>query len=128
MTTVPGAGVTPPRLTMGELLCAFAYATDLAFGLQLEDSLRSCYVAVRLAKTLGLSRDERAMAYYTALLKDAGCTSWTTELAQAWQTDEIAARRELLILGDRAHLPAFTSWMRQYVARDRTPYEKLSRY
>ena len=86
--------------TLGELLCAFAYASDLAFGLQLDDSLRSCYLAVRLAERLGLSDDDRTAVYYIALLKDAGCTSWTTELANAWQTDEIVARRDLLIFSN----------------------------
>jgi len=71
---------------MGELLGAFAYASDLAFGLNLEDSLRSCYLSMRLADRLGLSEEERATVYYTALLKDAGCTSWTSELAKVWQT------------------------------------------
>jgi len=53
--------------------------------LQLEDSLRSCYVAVRIADALGLSGEQREATYYAALLKDAGCTSWTTELAHVWQ-------------------------------------------
>jgi HD-GYP domain-containing protein (c-di-GMP phosphodiesterase class II) len=113
---------------MGQLLTAFAYASDLAFGLQLEDSLRSCYVATRLASILGLSEDEQAATYYAALLKDAGCTSWTTELAHAWQTDEITARRELVIFGDVNNLRAFTTWMRQFVARDRSLAGKLWRY
>src|SRR5688572_21868721 len=61
------------RTSMGELLGAFAYASDLAFGLHLEDSLRSCFVTMRIAEHLGLSEDERLNVYYTALLKDAGC-------------------------------------------------------
>jgi HD-GYP domain-containing protein (c-di-GMP phosphodiesterase class II) len=113
---------------MGQLLCAFAYASDLAFGLQLEDSLRSCYVAVRLADTVGSSAEEREAAYYAALLKDAGCTSWTTELAQAWQTDEIVARRELLIFGDFHDPRSFAGWMRRFVAQDRSLATRLTRY
>jgi HD-GYP domain-containing protein (c-di-GMP phosphodiesterase class II) len=113
---------------MGQLLCAFAYASDLAFGLQLEDCLRSCYVAVRMADALGLSADQREAAYYAALLKDAGCTSWTTEFAQAWRTDEIAARRELIIFSNYTDLRAFSTWMRRFVARDEPLAAKLSRY
>jgi hypothetical protein len=81
---------------MGELLGAFAFASDLAFGLQLEDTLRSCYLATRLAEQMGVSDEERLTVYYTALLKDAGCTSWTSELASIGQTDEIVARRDLI--------------------------------
>ena len=69
------------RTTLGDLLCAFAYASDLAFGLQFEDSLRSCYLATRLAEELGVSQEVVGTTYYAALLKDAGCTSWTSELA-----------------------------------------------
>jgi hypothetical protein len=79
---------------MGRLLSAFAYASDLAFGLQLEESMRSCYLAFRIAERMGLSDEECRAAYYTALLKGAGYTFWTTELAGAWQADEIVARRE----------------------------------
>ena len=67
--------------TIGDLLCAFAYASDLAFGLQFEDSLRSCYLATRLAEEMGASPEDVSASYYTALLKDAGCTSWTSEFA-----------------------------------------------
>lgn len=128
MPSATGPSLVSPPVTMGQLLCAFAYASDLAFGLQLEDSLRSCYVAVRLVEALGLSEEERASAYYAALLKDAGCTSWTTELARAWQTNEIVARHELIIYDGTANLRAFTGWMRQFVARDRSLVERLARY
>jgi HD-GYP domain-containing protein (c-di-GMP phosphodiesterase class II) len=128
MTSATGPPHAPPAGSMGQLLSAFAYASDLAFGLQLEDSLRSCYVAVRMADALGLSAEQRESIYYAALLKDAGCTSWTTELAQAWQTDEIVARRELLIFGNLNDLRAFTGWMRQFVAHDRSLAARLSRY
>jgi hypothetical protein len=67
------------QLTMGQLLCAFAYASDLAFGLQLEDSPRSCSTAVRP----GLTPDQRLTACYTAL-QGADCTSWTIALTVAW--------------------------------------------
>lgn len=119
---------TSAPVTMGQLLCAFAYASDLAFGLQLEDSLRSCYVAVRMADALGLDAERREETYYAALLKDAGCTSWTTELAQAWQSDEIVARRELLIFGNPSNVRSLTGWMRQHVAQDRSLVAKLARY
>lgn len=114
--------------TVGQVLCAFAYANDLAFGLQLEDTLRSAYLAWRIAEQLGLPKQERDDAYATALLKDAGCTSWTTELAQAWQGDEIAARRDLLIFTPPNAMPAFVGWMRRHVGRDEAILAKLRRY
>jgi HD-GYP domain-containing protein (c-di-GMP phosphodiesterase class II) len=116
------------RVTVAEVLCAFAYANDLAFGLQLEDTLRSSYLAWRIAGELGVSGSERHDAYVTALLKDAGCTSWTTELASAWHGDEIAARRELLIFTPPGAMPPFVRWMREHVGRDEATFAKLRRY
>jgi HD-GYP domain-containing protein (c-di-GMP phosphodiesterase class II) len=63
-----------------------------------------------------VSDEERLTVYYTALLKDAGCTSWTSELASVWQGDEIAARRELIIFTDRTSYSGLEAWMQQYVA------------
>ena len=115
-------------MTLAELLCAFAYASDLAFGLQLEDTMRSAYLALRLAQRLNLSDVDARAAYYTALLKDCGCTSWTTELATAWQTNEIVARRDLLIFSNPHDKKLFMSWMRKYVAADQPAFRKLGRY
>src|SRR6185312_9292233 len=67
-------------------------------------------------------------AYYTALLKDAGCTAWTTEEAGAWRTDEIVARRELMIFGSPLEMRAFVSWMRRFVAKDESAPRRLARY
>jgi HD-GYP domain-containing protein (c-di-GMP phosphodiesterase class II) len=103
---------------MGELLGAFAFASDLAFGLTLEDSLRTCYLATRLADHMGLSEEDRLTAYYTALLKDAGCTSWTSELAQIWQTNEIVARRDLILFTDLTSPAALQAWIQKHVAAD----------
>ena len=101
---------------MGELLGAFAFASDLAFGLNLEDSLKSCFVATRLAEQMNLGDDDRLTVYYGALLNHAGCTSWTSELASIWQADEIVARRELILFTDRSTNAGLDAWMRRYVA------------
>jgi response regulator RpfG family c-di-GMP phosphodiesterase/DNA-binding CsgD family transcriptional regulator len=113
---------------MGELLGAFAYASDLAFGLNLEDSLRTCYLATRLAEHLGVSEEDRRTVYYASLLKDAGCTSWTSELARIWQSDEIAARRELILFTDRSTYAGLEAWMHQYVAVDLPPADRQTRF
>ena len=126
--TAPTDSSATPPVTVTQVLCAFAYANDLAFGLQLEDTLRSAYVAWRVATELGLSDAARHDAYVTALLKDAGCTSWTTELAAAWHTDEIAARRDFLIFEPSNGMPAFVRWMRRHVGQDEASLAKLRRY
>lgn len=128
MRETPPDQATEYRVSVAEVLCAFAYANDLAFGLQLEDTLRSSYLAWRIAGELGVSATDRHDAYVTALLKDAGCTSWTTELASAWHGDEIAARRDLVIFTPPGAMPAFVRWMREHVGRDEATLGRLRRY
>ena len=100
------------------MLGAFAFANDLAFGLAEDDSLRSCIIASLIAERLNLPPSERAAVFYASLVKDAGCTSFTSPLAAFWQADEIIARRELVLFGGASSPAAFQDWMRRYVATD----------
>jgi len=115
-------------LSLAEVLAAFTFASDLAFGLELEDGLKSCYVADRIAEKMGLPQDDRITVYYASLLKDAGCTCWGATLAQFWQAeDEIEARRELMIFGGGQGLRSFLKWMGRYVAPEVGPVPRLRR-
>jgi HD-GYP domain-containing protein (c-di-GMP phosphodiesterase class II) len=113
---------------MGELLGAFAFASDLAFGLELEDSLRSCYIATRLAQELGMPDEQRIATYYASLFKDAGCTSWTSVMASMLRTDEITARRERLIFGVGENLPSKVAWARRHLATGLGLGQRLKTY
>ena len=99
------------------MLGALAFASDLAFGVEVEAGARSCLIAVRIAERMGLGAEDRSAVYYTALLKDAGCTAMTGTLAEFWKTDEITARREL-ILGDLRSPSFLARWMWQHVGAE----------
>ncbi|HKS92015.1 MAG TPA: HD domain-containing phosphohydrolase [Tepidiformaceae bacterium] len=99
---------------LAEILGAFTYASDLAFALNFEDGLRACYIAMRLAQELGLTHADQQTVYYTALLKEAGCTSWTSELADFWQGDELEARKALFFDGG-SEMRGFAPWMLRHV-------------
>ena len=113
------SSVARPRenaIRMADVLGAFSLAGDLAVGLQPEHGTRSCYIGMRIAQALGLGSEDRINLYYAELLKDAGCTAYTSQLATLWLTDEIVAKRELLFLRD-FHNPAdILFWLMQYVA------------
>lgn len=109
---------TAPGSSLGELVTTFTFAGDLALGLELDDGLRACYMAMRIAEELGLPDEDLVTVYYASLLKDLGCTCWTTEEAQFWQTEEISARRDLLFLGGGSSFERFVAWMRRYVGKD----------
>ena len=110
----PGSNQT----SLAHILATFTFAGDIAIGLEFDDGIRACYLADRMAEEMDLPPDARLAVYYTALLKDLGCTCWTTQEAELWQTDEIAARRELLFFGGASSPASYLRWLRRYVGAD----------
>lgn len=113
----------PASSTLGEqvirtadVLGAFSLASDFALGLEAEHGVRSCYVAMHIAEELRLSAEERVHLYYSELLKDAGCTTWTSQLAAFWLVDELVAKRELQFFRDGGNPLDVISWLAKYVA------------
>jgi HD-GYP domain-containing protein (c-di-GMP phosphodiesterase class II) len=76
---------------MAELLAALSLGIDLGFGQPMEHVLRQCRIALGLCELIGLSDEERAAVYYTALLVNVGCHTDAREQAQ-WFGDDIALR------------------------------------
>jgi HD-GYP domain-containing protein (c-di-GMP phosphodiesterase class II)/DNA-binding CsgD family transcriptional regulator len=70
---------------------------------------------------MALPAADRLAVYYASLLKDAGCTSWTSALAAFWETDEIVARRELVLFGGMESTSSFLRWIARHVGRERAP-------
>jgi len=77
------------HLRLAELVAALSLGIDLGFGQPMEHVLRQCLIALRLAERIGLSPQERAVVYYTALLIDVGCHTDAHEQAK-WFGDDIA--------------------------------------
>ncbi len=74
---------------LADLLAGLSRFADLGFGLEAGTALRSCFLATRLASTIGLSADESRAAFYTALLQHLGCVGFAHETAALFR-DEIA--------------------------------------
>ncbi|MEO7294911.1 MAG: HD domain-containing phosphohydrolase [Candidatus Limnocylindria bacterium] len=89
--TVPGAATTTVRTS--ELLGALSTALDLTEGLLAGHSARTCWLAMRLAASIGLDDGERESLFYAALLKDAGCSSNAAALTSIFGGDERALKR-----------------------------------
>jgi hypothetical protein len=74
--------VEPLRLgRLADLLGTLSLSTDLAAGVPMETSLRTCAVTATLARVLGLDASAVSDAYYAALLRHLGCTSFAHEAA-----------------------------------------------
>jgi HD-GYP domain-containing protein (c-di-GMP phosphodiesterase class II)/DNA-binding CsgD family transcriptional regulator len=89
-------------------------------GQELEEGLRSCFLAVKVAEELQLAPEEVTTVYYGALLKHAGCTCSGSSLADLFETDEIAARRDIWLVGDSG-MPGFISWLRRHPGNGLAP-------
>jgi hypothetical protein len=106
----------PGHVRIADLLSALSLAADLAVGLPAEHGVRSCYLGMRIADRLQLSRDQQAGLYYAELLMDAGCTAWTSHFAQYVMNDEIAARRDYYFFTDEHNPLEVIGWLKEYVA------------
>jgi len=81
---------------MLELLGGLSLVTDIGTGSPLEESLKRCLVAGRLAKIIGCADDEISNVLYTALLQHLGCTAYAHEVARVWGDDVITTRVNFL--------------------------------
>jgi HD-GYP domain-containing protein (c-di-GMP phosphodiesterase class II) len=107
---------TAGRVRMADVLGGFSLASDLAVGLQPEHGARSCYIGMHIAETLGLVDEERIALFYSELLKDAGCTAYTSQLATLWLVDELVAKRDLQYFRNTANPLDVMAWAARYVA------------
>lgn len=69
------------------LLGGLSLATDLGTGAPLEESLKRCLVAVRLARQIGCDPAHVSDVLYTSLLQHLGCTAYSHETAAVWGDD-----------------------------------------
>ncbi|MBA4179468.1 MAG: hypothetical protein C0506_02670 [Anaerolinea sp.] len=122
-----GGDGPPPAIRTSDVLGALSLASDLAVGLPAEHGLRSCLIAMRLARRLSLPPAEQITVYYTSLLMDAGCTAWTSEIAKRMLTDEIVARRELVFRTDLRNPLRVFGWMWRFIAPDAPLTKRASR-
>lgn len=90
--------VTAEQTTLGirqaEIVVALSRATELAMGQPADFALRSCVLAVDLARALGMSSEEVREVLYLALMRYIGCNAETYALTALFG-DEIALRRAL---------------------------------
>src|SRR3954453_10991157 len=80
-----------PPVRMAELLAALSLGIDLGFGQPMEHVLRQCRIALQICELAGLEADDRAAAYYAALIVNVGCHTDAHEQAY-WFGDDIAMK------------------------------------
>lgn len=90
----------PARTSLSEILCAFSYALDLTEGQPAGHSLRSCWIANRIAQALDVPALERRTIYYATLLKDLGCSSNSARIAEVYLADDRLFKRDYKLVPD----------------------------
>jgi HD-GYP domain-containing protein (c-di-GMP phosphodiesterase class II) len=77
---------------LADLLLGLSRLADLGFGLPVGAAARSCALAARLARSVGLAEAEVQAAFYTALLHHVGCAGYAHETARLFG-DDLAVNR-----------------------------------
>ncbi len=86
---------------VGEILAAFSYALDLTGAQPPGHSIRSAYIAVRMAKAMGLSDQKCIDIHYATLLKDLGCSSNASDISALFTTDDRHFKRDIRLIDGR---------------------------
>ena len=95
----------PHAVSLGELVATLSLAQDSAFGQPLESELRTCLLALGIARELGLDEAVCHDTYYVALLRYIGCTGHAVEASRLFGDEvEARARTALLDMGNPAEI------------------------
>ena len=86
------------RVPLSEVLAALSHALDLTEGQPVGHSIRSCLIAMRIARELALDASSRSALYYAVLLKDAGCSSNAARIATLFGTDDRLVKPRMKIV------------------------------
>jgi HD-GYP domain-containing protein (c-di-GMP phosphodiesterase class II) len=81
------------EIRRSEVVAAFTYALDLTEGQPQGHSIRSCFIATTLAREIGLDAAATGQVYYTALLKDLGCSSNAARIHELYRADDLAFKQ-----------------------------------
>lgn len=79
------------RLT--EVLGALSYALDLTEGQPMGHSVRSTLIGMRIGSHLGLADEQKSALFFALLLKDLGCSSNSSRLANMFGGDDRAIKQ-----------------------------------
>lgn len=81
--------------TAGEILAALSHALDLVEGQPPGHAVRTSMIAMRLAEELHLEPDLRSSLFYSALLKDSGCSTNSARIHMMFGGDEFLAKQKV---------------------------------
>jgi putative nucleotidyltransferase with HDIG domain len=88
-------------LRLSELIGELSLELDITEGQPAGHAARSCVIGVRFANHLELSEAERFSLFYAMLLKDCGCSSIGSQVAELYGHDDQAVKSTLRAIDHR---------------------------
>ncbi|MEO6435702.1 MAG: HD domain-containing phosphohydrolase [Tepidisphaeraceae bacterium] len=85
----------PATLRLSEVISALSFALDLVEGQPEGHAVRSCLLGMRLAREVGVPREDLRDLFYALLLKDVGCSSNSAKVCYLFEADDRVAKQEL---------------------------------
>lgn len=83
-----------PSLNVAELLGALSHALDLTEGQPKGHCQRACWIGTQIGMQMDLSAEALSDIYFTALLKDLGCSSNAARICELYLADDISFKRD----------------------------------
>ena len=83
-----------PSLNVAELLGALSHALDLTEGQPKGHCQRACWIGTQIGMQMGLTAEALSDIYFTALLKDLGCSSNAARICELYLADDISFKRD----------------------------------
>ncbi len=79
-------------LRLSEVIAALSAALDVTEGQPAGHARRTCLIGMRLAEVIGLGPGLRSSLFYALLLKDAGCSTNASKVAELYGADDRAVK------------------------------------
>jgi putative nucleotidyltransferase with HDIG domain len=86
------------QIPVAEVISALSYALDMVEGQPRGHAVRSCVFGMHLAREIGLPVEAQSDLYYASLMKDAGCSANSSRMMQILGSDDIAGKREAVLV------------------------------
>lgn len=114
-------------MRLAEVVSALSYALDLTEGQRPGHTLRTCVLAMKLGRAIGLDAEALEALYYASLLKDAGCSSNAARMAALFGSDDQDVKRSMRLVDwqDRWRLAMRTA---QNCGVGRSPLARLRHF
>ncbi len=77
---------------LSEVIGALSAALDVTEGQPAGHARRTCLIGMRLAEVVGLDAERRSSLFYALLLKDAGCSTNASKVAELFGADDRAVK------------------------------------